>query len=93
MAGTRIWDQQGKFKLRVGPLGYGEFTRLLPGGDARRVLLYPKQEIGIHQETLECELHPRVERAAVMAPSVEKREQRLHVPFGCGPAICQARYP
>ena len=33
VAGTRIWDQQAKFKLRVGPLGYGEFTRLLPGGD------------------------------------------------------------
>jgi type VI secretion system protein ImpH len=36
VAGTRIWDQQAKFKLRVGPLGYGEFTCLLPGGDAHR---------------------------------------------------------
>jgi type VI secretion system protein ImpH len=36
VAGTRIWDQQAKFKLRAGPLGYREFTRLLPGGDAYR---------------------------------------------------------
>jgi type VI secretion system protein ImpH len=36
VAGIRIWDQQAKFKLRVGPLGYGEFMRLLPGGDAHQ---------------------------------------------------------
>jgi type VI secretion system protein ImpH len=36
VAGTRTWDQQAKFKLRVGPLGYAEFTRLLPAGDAHQ---------------------------------------------------------
>jgi len=36
VAGTQIWDQQAKFKLRVGPLRYPDFKRLLPGGDAYR---------------------------------------------------------
>ena len=36
VAGTRIWDQQAKFKLRVGPLTFAEFNRLLPGGDMHR---------------------------------------------------------
>jgi type VI secretion system protein ImpH len=36
VAGTRIWDQQAKFRLRIGPLGADEFNRLLPGGDAYR---------------------------------------------------------
>ena len=36
VAGTRIWDQQAKFKLRVGPLTFAEFSRLLPGGDMHR---------------------------------------------------------
>jgi len=36
VAGTRIWDQQAKFKLRVGPLSLAKFDRLLPGGDIYR---------------------------------------------------------
>ena len=36
VAGTRIWDQQAKFRLRVGPLGAPEFGRMLPGGNACR---------------------------------------------------------
>jgi type VI secretion system protein ImpH len=36
VAGTRIWDQQAKFKLRLGPLTFAEFSRLLPGGDMHR---------------------------------------------------------
>jgi type VI secretion system protein ImpH len=36
VAGSRIWDQQAKFKLRVGPLSFAEFNRLLPGGDRHR---------------------------------------------------------
>jgi len=36
VAGSRIWDQQAKFKLRVGPLGFAEFNRLLPDGDMYR---------------------------------------------------------
>jgi type VI secretion system protein ImpH len=36
VAGSRIWDQQAKFKLRVGPLSFAEFNRFLPGGDIHR---------------------------------------------------------
>ncbi len=34
VAGSRVWDQQAKFRLRVGPLAYGEFCRFLPSGEA-----------------------------------------------------------
>ena len=33
MAGQRVWDVQSKFRLRVGPIGYEEFRRLMPSGD------------------------------------------------------------
>ena len=29
--GTRAWDQQGKFRVRLGPMGYRRFARFLPG--------------------------------------------------------------
>ena len=34
VAGSRVWDQQGKFRLRLGPLTYDEFCRFLPSGEA-----------------------------------------------------------
>jgi type VI secretion system protein ImpH len=34
VAGRRVWDQQGKFRLRLGPLTYDEFCRFLPSGEA-----------------------------------------------------------
>lgn len=34
--GDRVWDVQGKFRVRLGPLTYGEFCRFIPGGDALR---------------------------------------------------------
>ena len=34
VAGSRAWDQQAKFRLRLGPLTYGEFCRFLPSGEA-----------------------------------------------------------
>jgi type VI secretion system protein ImpH len=38
IAGKRVWDVQGKFRLRVGPLSYPEFRRLLPNGFGLRPL-------------------------------------------------------
>lgn len=32
--GRRVWDAQGAFTIRVGPLALGEYVRLLPDGDA-----------------------------------------------------------
>jgi type VI secretion system protein ImpH len=37
--GSRVWDQQAKFALRVGPLSYGAFCGFLPSGDAFRPLV------------------------------------------------------
>jgi len=34
LIGTTVWDQQAKFEIRVGPLEFGGFTRLLPSGTA-----------------------------------------------------------
>ncbi len=38
VAGGRVWDVQGKLRLRLGPLNYSQFCRLLPGGDDCRAL-------------------------------------------------------
>lgn len=33
VAGGRVWDIQGKFRLKLGPLKFDQFRRLLPGED------------------------------------------------------------
>ena len=33
VAGERVWDVQSKFRLRVGPVDYPSFRRLMPSGD------------------------------------------------------------
>ncbi len=32
IVGDRVWDQQAKFRLRFGPLGFEQFCQLLPSG-------------------------------------------------------------
>lgn len=34
IAGTRVWNDQAKFRVRLGPLGYTEFRAFLPVGTA-----------------------------------------------------------
>jgi len=36
--GTRVWDVQSKFRVRVGPLTFAQFRRLMPNGDGLRPL-------------------------------------------------------
>lgn len=36
--GSRIWDEQGKIRLRIGPLDFDEFQTLLPDGPSLRPL-------------------------------------------------------
>lgn len=38
VAGWRVWDAQGKFRVRIGPVGYAQFCDLLPIGSANRPL-------------------------------------------------------
>jgi type VI secretion system protein ImpH len=37
--GTRVWDRQHKFRLVIGPLGYEDYQRMLPGGASMRRLV------------------------------------------------------
>lgn len=39
VAGARVWDCQHKFRIIVGPIGYADYRRLLPGGDSLRRLV------------------------------------------------------
>lgn len=39
LAGTRVRDAQGAFRIRIGPVGIGQFHTLLPGGPALRALV------------------------------------------------------
>jgi type VI secretion system protein ImpH len=34
IVGERVWDIEGKFRVRLGPLGIAEFRRFMPDGDA-----------------------------------------------------------
>jgi type VI secretion system protein ImpH len=38
VAGERVWDVQGKFRIRLGPLGYADFRRFMPCGDLLRIV-------------------------------------------------------
>jgi type VI secretion system protein ImpH len=33
VAGNRVWDQQARFRLQLGPLTFSDFCRFLPSGD------------------------------------------------------------
>ena len=33
VAGERVWDLQSKFRIRIGPIGYAFFCRMLPSAD------------------------------------------------------------
>ena len=39
VAGQKVWEVQGKFRIHLGPLRYQEFCSLLPIGDAHRPLV------------------------------------------------------
>jgi type VI secretion system protein ImpH len=39
VVGARVWDEQSKFRLRVGPLSLADFRRFLPGEPAFRSLV------------------------------------------------------
>ena len=38
VVGARVWDAQGRFRVRLGPLEYEQFQQLLPSGSAFRPL-------------------------------------------------------
>lgn len=38
IAGTRVWEQQSKFRVKMGPLDFNQFQAFLPNGSAHRPL-------------------------------------------------------
>jgi len=38
IAGQRVWDVEGKFRVRLGPLGYRDFRRFMPSGESLKPL-------------------------------------------------------
>jgi type VI secretion system protein ImpH len=38
VAGSRVWDRQYRFRLRLGPLGLNDYERFMPGSPAVRAL-------------------------------------------------------
>ncbi len=68
IAGARVWDVQSKFRIRLGPLGYGDFRRFMPDTPGYRELvefarLYARCELDFdlqlvlrRDEVPECEL-------------------------------------
>ncbi|MFL6468878.1 MAG: type VI secretion system baseplate subunit TssG [Pyrinomonadaceae bacterium] len=39
ITGTNVWDQQSKFRIRLGPLTFTQFLAFLPNGSARKAFL------------------------------------------------------
>jgi len=37
--GRRVWDSQNKFRIVIGPVGYQDYCRMLPGGDSMQRLV------------------------------------------------------
>ncbi|HEY4328943.1 MAG TPA: type VI secretion system baseplate subunit TssG [Phycisphaerae bacterium] len=47
IVGSRIWECQYKFRVILGPMGYDDYQRMLPGGDSlRRLRDWVKNYIG-----------------------------------------------
>jgi type VI secretion system protein ImpH len=47
IAGSRVWEVQSRIRLRVGPLSYRDFQRLMPSGDRlRRVGHFARTYVG-----------------------------------------------
>ncbi|HEU0184856.1 MAG TPA: type VI secretion system baseplate subunit TssG [Blastocatellia bacterium] len=38
-AGARVWDSQSKFRMKIGPVGYKQFTSFLPNGSAFKPMM------------------------------------------------------
>jgi type VI secretion system protein ImpH len=46
--GKSVWDCQHKFRIVIGPVGYHDYQRLLPGGESmQRLLAWVKNYVGL----------------------------------------------
>jgi type VI secretion system protein ImpH len=56
VAGDEVWDQQGRVRLRIGPLTRRQYDRFLPGGEAHEVLRALTRFFGNDQFDFEVQL-------------------------------------
>jgi type VI secretion system protein ImpH len=46
--GRKVWDCQNKFRVVIGPVGYDDYRRFMPGGDSlKRLLAWVKTYVGL----------------------------------------------
>jgi type VI secretion system protein ImpH len=46
--GRKVWDCQNKFRIVIGPLGYDDYRRFMPGGDSlKRLLAWVRNYVGL----------------------------------------------
>lgn len=51
VVGRRVWDCQNKFRIVIGPLGYDDYRRFMPGGDSlKRLLAWVRTYAGLALE-------------------------------------------
>jgi type VI secretion system protein ImpH len=63
IVGSRVWDRQSKFRVRIGPLGLKDYERMLPGGDSlARVIAVVRNYTG---DQLSWDLNLILKRAEV----------------------------
>lgn len=76
-AGTRAWDAQGRFRLKIGPLDYLSFQALMPGGAAMALLadltrLYAGPEFDVEVEaTIAADAAPLLVLSPPATPTAE----------------------
>jgi type VI secretion system protein ImpH len=65
IAGTRVWDQQSKFRIKLGPLNFKKFQAFLPNGTAFR----PASSIVRFMVGLELDFDMQLRLKAAEVPS------------------------
>ena len=77
MLGTRVWDRQSCFTLRIGPVDPDAFASLLPGGHRHRALAALTRFIAGPGLDFRIELHLRPDRIGQSIISARKGAARL----------------
>ena len=93
VAGTAVWDQQARFHVRLGPLNFSTFYRLLPYGKAYPTLIRLTRfvagadlDFDVHLALLAAEVPPcRLEQTESYAPRLGWTTW-----LTTGPRVCDA---
>ena len=74
IVGRRVWDVQSKFRVRVGPLSYAQFCRLMPSGDSLRpICQLARVYVG---PELDFDVQPVLKAAEVPKCSLRRQGER-----------------